>query len=116
MKQIYNLHEARKMKKYSNRIIQVEKGTFTPLIYTTSGVWGPQAVRYHKRLAELMSLKRGEEYSAIISYMRTRIRFSILRSTLIAIRGERGKRQSSAQPIHATSFNLIPASMDYECY
>jgi len=116
MKQIYNLHEARKMKKYNNRIIQVEKGTFTPLIYTTSGGWGPQAIRYHKSLAELMSLKRGEEYSAIISYMRTRIRFSILRSTLIAIRGERGKRQSSAQPVHATSFNLIPATMEYECY
>ena len=116
MKQIYHLHEARKMKKYNNRIIQVEKGTFTPLIYTTSGGWGPQATRYHKRLAELISLKRGEDYSNIINYMRTRIRFSILRSTLIAIRGERGKRQSSVIPFHATSINLIPASLKYESF
>ena len=34
-KQIYNFHEARKMKKYHNRIIQVEKRIFTPLIETT---------------------------------------------------------------------------------
>ena len=37
MKQIYHLHKVRKMKGYNNRIIQVEKGTFTSLIYTTSG-------------------------------------------------------------------------------
>ena len=111
----YKLHEVRKMKKYNNRIIQVEKGTFTPLIYSTSGGWGPQATRYHKRLAEKLSQKRGEEYAAIMCYMRTRIRFSILRSTLIAVRGERGRRQQSTQPVGATSFNLIPATMDYEC-
>ncbi len=113
--QIYNLHEERKMKKYNNRIIQVEKGTFTPLIYTTSGGWGPQATRYHKRLATKISQKRGEEYASVMSYMRTRIRFSILRSTLIAIRGERGKRPMSTQPMCATSFNLIPASMEAGC-
>ena len=40
MKQIYNLYEARKMKKYNNRIIQVEKGTFTGLLYTQHQVDG----------------------------------------------------------------------------
>jgi hypothetical protein len=67
MKQIYQLHEARKMKKYNRRIIQVEKGTFTLLIYSTSGGWGPQASKYHKRLAEKLSEKRGEDY-ALCSY------------------------------------------------
>jgi hypothetical protein len=45
------------MKKYSNRIIQVENGTFTPLMYSTSGEWGPQATRYHKKLDEKLSQK-----------------------------------------------------------
>ena len=116
MEQIYKAHEMRKMKKYNNRIIQVEKGTFTPLIYSTNGGWGPQATRYHKRLAEKLSQKRGEDYAAIMCYMRTRIRFSILRSTLIAVRGERGRRQSYTLPVSVTSFNLIPATMDYECF
>ena len=31
--QIYGLHEKRKMRKYNSRIIHVEKGSFTPLIY-----------------------------------------------------------------------------------
>ena len=104
------------IKTVNNRIIQVEKGTFTPLIYSTNGGWGPQATRYHKRLAEKLSQKRGEDYAAIMCYMRTRIRFSILRSTLIAVRGERGRRQSYTLPVSVTSFNLIPATMDYECF
>ena len=50
---LYKRHEDEKMKKYNSRIITVEKGTFTPLVYTTFfGGCGPQAKRYHKRLAE----------------------------------------------------------------
>ena len=94
----------------------IYEGACTPLIYTTYGGWGPQATRYHKRLAELLSRKRNEEYANIMHYMRTRIRFSILRSTLVAVRGERGKAHSTTKPISFTSFNLIPDAMDYECF
>ena len=114
--QLYRLHEKEKMRKYNSRVIQVLKGSFTPLVYSTYGGWGPQATRYHKRLAQLISVKRNEEYAHVMSYMRTRIRFSLLRSTLVAIRGERGKRGGFAKPIAATSFNLIPEALQYECY
>ena len=113
---IYRYHEERKMKKYNSRILNVEKGSFTPLIYTTSGGWGPQAVSYHKRLAQLLSKKRNETYASVMNYMRTRIRFSILRSTLVAVRGERGKRPPTTKPLHTVSFNLVPEAMNYECF
>ena len=96
--------------------LNVEKGSFTPLIYTTSGGWGPQAVSYHKRLAQLLSKKRNETYASVMNYMRTRIRFSILRSTLVAVRGERGKRPPTTKPLHTVSFNLVPEAMNYECF
>ena len=54
---------------------------------------GPEATRYHKRVAELISSKRGEKYSDVVNHIRTRIRFSLLKSVLIAVRGERGIRQ-----------------------
>ena len=113
---LYKLHEKQKMRKYNSRVLTVEKGSFTPLVYTTFGGWGPQATRYHKRLAERMSKKRNEDYSHIMSYMRTRIRFSLLRSVLIAVRGERGKRTPTAKPLSSISFNLIPEALQYECY
>jgi len=102
------------MRKYNSRIITVERGSFSPLIYTTFGGMGPQATRYHKRLAELVARKRNEDYAHVISHMRTRIRFSVLRSVLVAIRGERGKRSPSSKPLSATSFNLIPNVPAYD--
>ena len=60
---------------------------------STFGGCGPLATRYHKRLAEKIATRKNEEYRDVINHMRTKVRFSILRSTLIAVRGERGKRQ-----------------------
>jgi hypothetical protein len=111
---LYRKHELEKMRKYNSRVITVERGSFSPLIYTTFGGMGPQATRYHKRLAEMVAHKRNENYNQVISHMRTRVRFSVLRSTLVAIRGERGKKPPSEKPLSCTSFNLIPNAATYD--
>ena len=86
------------------------------LIYTTFGGWGPQATRYHKRLAEKIAAKRIESYSHVLGHMRAWIRFSLLRSVLVAVRGERGKRNLASKPFSATSFNLVPSFPGYESF
>ena len=91
--QLYLQHEREKKRVYNDRVLQVEKGSFSPLIFSTTGGMGPEATRYHKRVAELISSKRGEMYSDVVNHIRTRIRFSLLKSVLIAVRGERGIRQ-----------------------
>ena len=116
LKSLYESHEQEKMRTYNSRVITVDKGTFTPLVYTTFGGCGPQATRYHKRMAELISKKRNEDYHYVMAYIRTRIRFSLLRSVLVALRGERGRKTNTTESISSTSFNLIPQSMSYECY
>ena len=113
--QLYIQHERQKKRKYNDRVIHVEKGSFSPLIFSTTGGMGPESTRYHKRIAELISLKRGELYSDVMNHIRTKIRYSILRSTLIAIRGERGrKRQFQNTPISELSLNLVPVQQEYE--
>ena len=116
METLYKTHEQEKMRKYNSRVITVEKGTFTPLVYTTFGGWSPQAASYHKRLAELISKKRNEEYHHVMNHIRTKVRFSLLRSVLVAVRGERGRKTAAPQPLCSTSFNLIPQALNYECY
>ena len=83
--QLYVSHETEKKRAYNQRIIEVEHATFTPLVFSTSGGKRLECLRYHKRLATLLQLKRGESYSEAITYIRTR--FCILRTTLIAVRG-----------------------------
>ena len=77
-------------------------------MYTTFGGWAPQTVRYTKRLAQLIASKKNEEYHHVINHTRTRIRFALLRSVLVAVRGERGQRQNPSQPISPVSFNMVP--------
>ena len=83
-KQLLVQKEKIKMRKYNVRALQVEKGTFTHLLYTTFGGWGPQASAYHRRLADKISKKTKEGYASVMNHMRTRIRFLIMRSVLVA--------------------------------
>ena len=76
--QLYCTQEQEKMRKYNTRVMTVERGSFTPLIYTTFGGWGPQATRYHKRLAGRIALKRNEDYNHVLCHMRVRDCFSLL--------------------------------------
>ena len=47
--------------------MEVEQATFTPLVFTTTGGMAPECQIYHKQLAELLSAKKGEDYSTTIS-------------------------------------------------
>ena len=38
--------------------MDVEQGTFTPLVFTTTGSMGEECKRYHNRLAELVAAKK----------------------------------------------------------
>ena len=108
IEKIFETHEKEKKRNYNERVIQVEKGSFTPIVMSTFGGMGVEAKRFHKRIATLISEKRGERYSDVVNYMRTRLRFSILRSVLTAVRGIRGRsRKDVIAPISTLCFNLI---------
>ena len=69
---------------YNERIIQVEKGSFTPIVMSTFGGMGEEANRHHKRIALLISGKRNENYDDVLNFIRTRLRFTLLKSILLA--------------------------------
>ena len=115
LEDIYIKHEKEKMTSYNDRVLQVEKATFVPLIYTTTGGMGPQCTKLHKQLAQLIAEKRHERYADVMNHLRTRLRFSLLRSILISIRGSRGKRIFS-HDLSDVAFNLIPQELSYESF
>ena len=106
--QVYKAHESEKKRTYNERIIQIEKGSFTPIVVSTFGGMGEEAELYHKRLAQLISEKRNETYSHVVNYIRTRLRFCLLKSVLTSLRGVRGRAvNDKITPISNLSFNLI---------
>ena len=114
MENLYKQQESEKKHEYNQRIIQVEKATFTPLVFSTSGGMAPECTKFHKKLAVHISNKTKEEYSHVMNHLRTRLRFTLLRSTLIALRGERGKFRKPNVNITELSFNTIPDMPSYE--
>ena len=107
----YVHHQNIKKNNYQERVLNVEHGSFTPIIISTAGGVGPEANRHHKRIAQLMALKKKGEYPQIIQYIRTRLRFNLLRSILVALRGERGRRTKMGS-VSDIEFGLIPLPND----
>ena len=92
-KQIYKKHENEKKRQYAERVMEIEQGTFTPLVFTTTGGMADECVRYHSRLAELIANKKGESYSSAISWIRAKVSFAIVRSAILCLRGSRPRRR-----------------------
>ena len=61
-----------------------------------------------KRVASKIANKRGENYSQIINHLTTRLRFALLRSTLLMLRGSRGARVPDGKSLDSICFNMIP--------
>ena len=91
--QIYRQHENEKKRMYASRVMEVEQATFTPLVFTTTGGMAEECRRYHSRLAELLAIKKGEDYATTISWIRAKVSFAILRSALLCLRGSRATRR-----------------------
>ena len=67
----------------------MEQGTFTPLVFITTGGMGEECMRYHNRLAELVAAKKGEDYATAVSWIRSKVSFAVLKSALLCFRGSR---------------------------
>ena len=72
IKSILRKHELEKKRAYNKRVMDIEHGSFTPLIFTTTGVMGHECAIYHKNLAEKISEKKDELYSEVMRYLRVK--------------------------------------------
>ena len=85
----YKKHEDIKKRAYGHRIREVEHGVFTPLVFSTTGGMGREATVFYKRLASMLALKRVQPYSTVMSWLRCRLSFALLRSAVMCVRGSR---------------------------
>ena len=94
LRQCYRDNESLKKRKYEQRIREVEHGCFSPLIFSTTGGFGPVSAIFIKRLATLHSEKYQRPYSITINMIRCRYSFAILKAAIRCLRGSRSKVKS----------------------
>ncbi len=85
----YRKHEMVKKRAYESRIQEIEHSSFTPLVMSSTGGLGPASTSTYKRLATLLAAKWDQPYTSTMNWLRCRLSFSLLRSSIQAIRGAR---------------------------
>ena len=93
-------HERQKKRQYSDRINQVDRGSFTPLVFATSGQCAPECGIFLKTLATQLHHKNSDiPYRLIISHLRSRISLSLMRWQITCFRGSRASYLRSGSGI-----------------
>uniref|UniRef100_A0A1X7TUW7 Uncharacterized protein n=1 Tax=Amphimedon queenslandica TaxID=400682 RepID=A0A1X7TUW7_AMPQE len=64
---------------------------FTPLCVSVDGMLGPKASCFLKQLSERLAYKWESNYGTIMSWVRTRITFAIIRALILCLSGSRTK-------------------------
>jgi len=71
-------------------VSDIEKSSFNPLVFATSGGMAPECTKVDKRLAEKIAERHSKSHASVLTYIRIKLRFALRRSTLAAIRGFQG--------------------------
>ncbi len=88
----YWKHEAIKKRAYEHRVREIENSTLTPLVISTTGGLAAETNIFYKRLAACLADKGEQPYPSTIAWLRNRLMFSLLRSSIQCIRGSRSNR------------------------
>ena len=86
---IYRRHEQEKKRKYNDRVMNIEQGTFTPLVYSTSGGLGNECHTFYRQLANKIATKTNDKYEKVLTWIRCRLSFIVVKVALLCLRGSR---------------------------
>ena len=104
--QLIALHENAKKWEYGTRVWEVEMGAFTPLVMSTSGRLARESTVFYKQLAAYLADKRGVSYSLVMTWLRCRTTFALLRSAIRALQGSWSC--TPAPQMSPVDFPLVP--------
>ena len=90
---LYNRFEREKKRKYSQRVREVELGSFTHIVFSTTGGMGAEAQIFCKRLAGQLSIRKNMPFHLTMKWLRTQLSVIRLRSSLLYLRVSRSLRR-----------------------
>ena len=89
---LYRMHENEKKRSYAQRVREIERAAFTPLVQSTTGGMAHECSTFYKRLCAMIAEKRSLPYHHVISWLRCRISFALLRQGIMGLRGSRSSK------------------------
>ena len=89
IEKIYKKIRKRKKRKYNERVLNNEHGSFTPLVFSINEGLSQENTIYHKHLAEKIANKTDQRYDQVMAWIRCKLSFLIMKSALLCLRGSR---------------------------
>ena len=83
----HRCNEQENRRVYEEQITEIEHGSFSPLVFTTSGGMGTTPTVVYKRLASLIAEKHDTSYHRTVHWLGCRLNFSLLRSAIMCLQG-----------------------------
>ena len=74
--------EEERRRQYSQRICEVEHGTFSPLVFSSTGGMARKSTVFNKRLASLLSERWEQPYSVTMGWLWCTLCFCLLPSAI----------------------------------
>ena len=83
-------NEEQKKRAYLQRVVHVQRGSFTPLVFSTSGLCGQECARALKNIVSLIVGGNSDlQYSHVMGHLRCRISFLLIKWFVTCFRGSR---------------------------
>ena len=98
LEKLFLQHEQQKKLEYNERIVNVDRGTFCPLVFTTAGAASPECVKFLQRLCGMLANLDRMPYAQTVWYVCCRLSFALLRAAIMCLCGS---RSSYHQPVNA---------------
>ena len=73
LEKCFSDNEKEKKRSYGQRVIDVEHGSFTPLIFSSHRGYGREGDRFFSVLAEKLATKKDISYGESVAWLRTKI-------------------------------------------
>ena len=90
----FERNEKEKKRLYNQRVIEMEHGSFSPLVFTPYGGASRETELVIKTLSAKVACKRNLEYSTVTNWIRSKISFILLKLAILCIRGSRDWKSS----------------------
>ena len=103
--QVFRNHELAKRSEYLQGIVDIENGSFIPLVFGTNGGVGKECEIFLSTLAQKLSIKTGDEYAETMTWLRRRLSMETVRSAVTCVRGSR--TPFKVKPQEFTDFYLM---------
>ena len=92
MQKAFEMNENDKKDDYNDRVLQVEHGSFTPLVFCLNGGKGRECRTFYQRLCQMLAEKRSLNYNFVMNWMNRKISFALNNCIIMCVRGSRSVR------------------------